>query len=106
MIQNIRDLGGIRTGKGGMIKHGCLVRSANLAQAEAQDLEGIATVIDLRTAGEREEKPDRICGRQYLALPVFEEITAGMNLRKMYTARILLTGNILKRRGMPWETII
>ena len=79
MIQNIRDLGGIRTGIGKTIRHGCLVRSANLAQAEAQDLEGITAVIDLRTSGEREEKPDRTCGRQYLALPVFEEITAGIS---------------------------
>ena len=66
MIQNMRDLGGIRTQDGYLIRKGMMVRSANLCQAEDPDLEGISAVIDLRTPGERKESPDRVCGRQYL----------------------------------------
>ena len=79
MIKNIRDLGGIRTKDGKSIKKGYFVRSANLSQAEEMDLQGISTVIDLRTQGEKDEKPDMVHGRQYLELPVFEKITAGIS---------------------------
>ncbi len=79
MIQNMRDLGGIRTHDGYLIRKGMLVRSANLGQAEDPDLEGISTVIDLRTPGEQKEMPDQACGRQYLPMPVFDDITAGIS---------------------------
>ena len=79
MISNIRDLGGLSTKDGKTIKKGYLVRSANLSQAEEQDVSGISAIIDLRTPGERDEKPDCPCGRQYLALPIFEHITAGIS---------------------------
>ena len=82
MINNIRDLGGICTKDGKSIKKGCLIRSANLAQAEEQDVSGISTIIDLRTPGEREEKPDCPCGREYLTLPIFESITSGISHEK------------------------
>ena len=49
MIQNRRDLGGLVTTDGRMIRPGMLVRSAHLFQAEAEDLAGITEVIDLRT---------------------------------------------------------
>lgn len=79
MIQNIRDLGGIRTTDGKTIRRGMLVRSAQLAQAEEQDLAGIAAVIDLRTIAEREEMPDRTCSREYLPLPIFEKMNEGIS---------------------------
>ena len=79
MIPNKRDLGGIRTKDGRRIRPGMLVRSAQLRKAEEKDLEGVSSVIDLRTAGERMEAPDRTLGREYLPLPVFEEVNAGIS---------------------------
>ncbi len=82
MIQNIRDLGGIRTRSGSSVRPGMLIRSAHLFQAEAKDLEGVSTVIDLRTPGERKEAPDQVHGREYLPLPIFEDVTAGISHEK------------------------
>ena len=79
MIQNLRDLGGIQTMDGTQIRQGMLIRSAHLFQAEPRDLEGISTVLDLRTPGERKEAPDQVHGREYLPLPVFNDVTAGIS---------------------------
>lgn len=79
MIQNMRDLGGIETQDGKRIKPNCLIRSANLFQAEAADLEGISTIIDLRTPGERDEAPDQTWQRAYLPMPVFDDAQAGIS---------------------------
>ena len=79
MIQNKRDLGGIRTADGRRIRPGLLIRSAHLFQAEEADLAGISSVIDLRTPGERLEAPDRTWGREYLPIPIFEDMTAGVS---------------------------
>ena len=74
MIQNKRDLGGMKTKDGRMIRPGMLVRSAQLAEAEGGDLDGIAAIIDLRSIAERDEMPDQTCGRQYLPLPIFAKV--------------------------------
>ena len=79
MIQNLRDLGGIRTRDGRTVRPGMLVRSAHLFRAEERDLRGVSAVIDLRTPEERSEMPDRSFGCKYLPLPVFETITAGVS---------------------------
>ena len=79
MIQNKRDLGGLRTKDGKMIRQGMIVRSAQLAQAEEQDLDRIATIIDLRSIAEREEMPDQCCGREYLPLPIFAKVNEGID---------------------------
>ena len=79
MIQNLRDLGGLQTTDGRRIRPNMLIRSANLAQAEAEDTEHISEVIDLRTPAERQESPDRTYGCEYTPLPVFEEINAGIS---------------------------
>ena len=82
MIQNIRDLGGLRTADGGVIRKGMLVRSANLGEAKPEDLAGISTVIDIRTTVETQEKPDKVYGQEYLHLPVFDQAVKGVSREK------------------------
>ncbi len=82
MIVNMRDIGGIKTAEGKSIRKGMLVRSANLGQAAAADLEGISTVIDLRTSGERQNIPDRVYGREYLCIPIFDNQITGISHEK------------------------
>ncbi len=79
MIQNMRDLGEIRTQDGRSICPHMLIRSAHLFQAEEKDLAGVAAIIDLRTSGERKEAPDQTYGREYFPIPVFDDITAGIS---------------------------
>jgi protein-tyrosine phosphatase len=61
-LANFRDLGGLPTGNGHVIRRGCLFRSASLHMATdhaaAQlDRLGIVSVLDLRTDHERERWP-------------------------------------------------
>ena len=79
MIQNMRDLGGLLTKDNRIIRSGMLIRSANLAHASRRDLDGISTVIDLRTPGERREAPDKTHRREYLPLPILDSSTAGIS---------------------------
>jgi protein-tyrosine phosphatase len=79
MVRNLRDLGGIRTASGQTIKKGFLVRSANLSEAEEEDLSGISAVIDLRTTRESEEVPDRLYGRTSVHVPIFDEVKTGVS---------------------------
>ncbi len=67
------------TADGRRIRSGALIRSAHLCQAEERDLEGISAIIDLRTPGERKEAPDQTLNRQYLPIPVFDDVTAGIS---------------------------
>lgn len=79
MIANRRDLGGLPAAGGKTVRPGMLVRSAHLAQAEASELEGISSVIDLRTPRERDDSPDICYGAEYLPLPVFNEAKVGIS---------------------------
>ena len=73
MIQNKRDLGGLRTQDRKTFKPSCLIRSAHLYQATDKDLSGISSIIDLRTPGEREQAPDQTWYCEYLPMPVFTD---------------------------------
>ena len=83
-IRNIRDLGGISTEDGRIIRPRCLIRSAHLGSASEEDLQflrkegGLAAVLDLRTNQERLEKPDHADGFECFAIPVIDDLRAGI----------------------------
>jgi len=73
---NSRDLGGLNTADGRVLKKNRLIRSGmlrNLTDADAEYLGsvGLKTVVDLRTEREMSEKPDRmIDGVSYIHCPI------------------------------------
>ena len=87
-IRNIRDLGGISTQDGRTIRPRCLIRSAHLGNASEEDLqflrkeERLAAVLDLRTNQERLEKPDHANGFTCFAIPVIDDLRAGITHEK------------------------
>ena len=85
-IHNARDLGGLQTKEGRIIKEGLLIRSANLSEATEADLEKmkevhcLAKVIDLRTSKEKTEKPDIYSeNTEYIHNPIFDERVFGIS---------------------------
>lgn len=89
MIQNKRDLGGMRTQEGKTIKPNCLIRSAHLYQATEDDLHGVSTVIDLRTPGERDQAQDQIWHCEYLPMPVFTDEQAGISHEQKISEQLI-----------------
>ena len=83
-IRNIRDLGGISAADGRTIRPRCLIRSAHLGGASAEELQllrreyRLQAVLDLRTDQERLEKPDHAEGFDYFAIPVIDDLRAGI----------------------------
>lgn len=99
MIKNMRDLGGIQTLDGMIVRHGCLIRSGNLHNAAPAELEGVSEIIDFRTNLEAEKMPDTIPpGIIYHRIPIFNESAAGItregnisevpDMEKLYRAMI------------------
>lgn len=89
MIQNKRDLGGLKTQDGRKIKPHCLIRSAHLYQATEKDLSDVFTVIDLRTPGERDQTPDQTWHCEYLPMPVFTDEQAGISHEREVTEQLI-----------------
>lgn len=85
-IQNARDLGGLRTADGYVIKSGHLLRAANLAGASEKDVASLkekwhlSKIIDLRTGTERRERADaEVASADNVSIPVFDEQVMGIS---------------------------
>lgn len=78
-IHNLRDLKGIPTKDGRVIKEGSLLRCGHLGKATKEDLETlqaipVSDVVDFRTSWEKQEMPDQIiAGSTYHELPMFDK---------------------------------
>lgn len=84
-VYNTRDLGGIRTADGSMIKSRCLLRSGMLGRCTNGDIRtltvkyNLRTVIDLRTEAEKQEMPDPdIEGVRFIHNPVLSNAMLGI----------------------------
>ncbi|NWF27643.1 tyrosine-protein phosphatase [Streptomyces sp. PKU-EA00015] len=83
-VANLRDLGGVPLADGGTVRSGVLLRSGqlhrlDLAADPAVAALGVRTVVDFRTAAERDARPDRMPpgGRLLLADVLADEVAAG-----------------------------
>ena len=76
---NFRDMGGIRTRDGHVIKEGKIIRSGKLSELTDRETAflgeyGVRDDVDFRTAAERKNEPDRIPDVvSYHFAPVFPE---------------------------------
>ena len=76
-IENIRDLGGMKTAEGKRIRENRLIRSAKLTKASADDLSYLKkvyhldTVLNIRSPEEIGKEPDQTDDLDYLNIPVF-----------------------------------
>ena len=78
---NTRDLGGMRTRDGRLIRPNMLYRSAKLSELKdpAWFTENVGLVVDMRSSREVSESPDpEIPGVEYLHLPIFEMQAEGV----------------------------
>lgn len=88
---NARDLGGIETIDGRVLRPGRLIRSGMLSRLDDNDISylknaGLRTVVDFRTTAERLQKPDRLPGGvEYIICPMLEDKTEGITRDKPET---------------------
>jgi protein-tyrosine phosphatase len=79
-IHNFRDLGGYPAADGRQVKWGLLYRSGTLAEASRADLEGLRrlqlhSLVDFRSALEKEEEPNRLpdpAGFEVIEIPTLD----------------------------------
>ena len=86
-LNNARDLGGMMGAGGRRILPGRLIRSGHLYFASEADVakleELVDVVVDFRTAGERNEKPDpELAFAEALHVPIFGKLTKGVTHEK------------------------
>ncbi|MBR5926446.1 MAG: tyrosine-protein phosphatase [Firmicutes bacterium] len=85
MINNLRDLGGIKTRDGKRIKKGLFIRSARLSFMNEADIEllhslDVRKIYDLRLPREARRSPDIIApGIEYISWPFQDENNLGEN---------------------------
>ena len=84
-IPNTRDLGGLVSADGRVIRRGALIRSANLSQATPEDIRRLreefhlSLIFDLRTPMARNMKPDVMVEEAgYYPFPVFADTLIGI----------------------------
>ena len=81
-MNNTRDLGGMRTKDGRVIRPNMLYRSSKLGKLEDKDwfIRNVSLVVDMRSSREIVESPDpQIPGVDYLHLPIFEMQAVGVS---------------------------
>lgn len=93
-LNNSRDLGGIRSKEGSVIREGCFIRSGQLSGLTDSDKDTlkklVGTVIDFRTDMERKEKPDEaVDGIEYIHIPVMNSFSAGITREKSSDEKVL-----------------
>lgn len=93
---NARDLGGLKTTEGAVIKEKYLIRSNRLSRITSQDkklLENeyhLQKILDLRTPMEVEQEPDlEVTGSVYENIPFFMESMVGVS-REQETKKQML----------------
>lgn len=80
-LNNTRDLGGMRTNDGRVIKPNMLYRCAKLNGLKDPDwfAKNVGIIVDMRSSQEVTETPDpEISGVEHLHLPIFEMQAAGV----------------------------
>ena len=96
-LSNMRDLGGMATADGRLVREGVLYRSDQLYFATEADRaqlaeRNIALVVDFRSVPERDEKPDPAIGAaRYVHLPVIQDVRAGITRDENSNKRMIET---------------
>lgn len=88
-VRNVRDLGGIATRDGRVVKPGLLFRGSALNHPSESDIEvlerqlELRRIVDLRVSWELEAKPDaEIPNVRYLHIPLFDQEIVGIDYVK------------------------
>lgn len=103
---NARDLGGMETSDGRVLRKNRLIRSGALAWLTDADTEylkkaGLRTVVDLRTEREIYERPDLVIeGVQYVHCPILEMKTDALTREKPQTLDEEAQGDILMAKRL------
>ena len=106
---NTRDLGGMEAAGGKTIKPRRLFRSGALGGCTQEDLKalkayGLRTIIDFRTATEREEQPDPdIAGVESVCLPIMDEDTMGITRERQGQDSVERMLRDLRLKGMSGQ---
>lgn len=94
--KNVRDMGGLTNKEGKKLKEHIFLRADSLDKLNKKDIKilkekyNLATIIDLRTNKEIEEKPDvKIENVKYIHIPVFDEGAVGITHDKKSEEEVL-----------------
>lgn len=95
-LHNIRDLGGMRSSDGSVIRDGCFIRAGDLSELTDSDRNKLKDIvgrlIDFRSDQERLEKPDAVLdGISYIHIPIMDSLTAGVTREKEADKQIIAT---------------